>query len=138
MREAIRLKLERRDAELLKIRSRYERDIRERKWPVEKFAKTENLQDAPSTYSAKRGDGKRSRSAAYELALRSGREYRAGDQVSYYVTGDKKNVTVYENCRLANEWNPDKRDENVAYYLAKLDALYTKFEGDSRQAELDL
>jgi hypothetical protein len=75
----------------------------------------------------------------YELAAGSGREYRAGDTISYYVTGEKKNVAVVENARLSVEWNAGRRDENVPYYLAKLDALWDKFCGaDSAQGELDL
>ena len=72
--------------------------------------------------------------------MRSGRDYRAGDQLSYYVTGEKKNVSVHGNCKLVSEWDPNKRDENVQYYLAKLDALYGKFGGreNSNQGELDL
>ncbi|MDD5521330.1 MAG: DNA polymerase domain-containing protein [Kiritimatiellae bacterium] len=138
MREMLRLKLERRDNEIPKLKKRYEQEIRERKWPVERFAKTENLQDAPATYASKRSAGKRSRSAVYELVLRSGRDYRAGDQVSYYVTGDKKSMVVHENAKLVSEWNPAQRDENIAYYVDKLDSLYKKFCDDSLQAEMDL
>jgi len=138
MREVIRLKLEGRDDEIIRLKNRYENEIRSRKWPIERLAKTENLQDSPSTYTAKKSGGKRPRSAAYELALRSNREYRAGDQVSYYVTGDKKSVAVHENSRLVSDWNPEKRDENVAYYLDKLEALFKKFGNDSLQAEMDL
>jgi hypothetical protein len=36
-------------------------------------------------------------------------------------------VSVHESARLASEWDPEQRDENVPYYLAKLDALYKKF-----------
>jgi len=138
MRDVIRLKLERRDDEIVRLKEAYEKAIKERQWPIEKLAKTENLQDAPATYTAKRSGGKRARSAAYELALRSGREYRAGDQVSYYVTGDKKSVAVHENSRLVSDWDPVKRDENVTYYLDKLDTLFEKFGNDSLQAEMDL
>ena len=138
MRESIRLKLEQRDDELPKLKKKFEEAIRGKKWPVSMFAKTENLQDSPVTYSSKRGEGKRSRSAVYELALRSGRDYRAGDQLSYYVTGEKKSVAVNANAKLAAEWRPDKRDENIAYYLAKLDTLYEKFCTDTIQAEFDL
>jgi DNA polymerase elongation subunit (family B) len=140
LRELIRMKLEGKDKELPALKAKYDKAISNREWPVEILAKTENLQDAPSTYAAKRGGEKRARSAAYELALRSGRDYRAGDQLSYYVTGEKKNVAVHENSRLVSEWDPKKRDENVAYYLAKLDALYGKFGGhdNSNQGELDL
>jgi DNA polymerase elongation subunit (family B) len=141
LREIIRMKLEGRDREIPAFKVKYEKAIRDREWKIEMLAKTENLQDSPSTYSAKIGGDKRNRSAVYELALRSGRDYRAGDQLSYYVTGDKKSVAVYENAKLASEWDPGKRDENVPYYLAKLDALYEKFgkpQEGGNQAELDL
>lgn len=72
----------------------------------------------------------------YELALKSGREYRAGDQLSYYVTGDRKSVAVHEFARLAGEWDPARRDENVPYYLEKLNVLYEKFGSDTTQGEL--
>lgn len=138
MRDAIRLKLEQRDDEIHSLKKRFEEAIKGRKWPISMFTKAENLQDSPSTYSVKRGGGKRAKSAVYELALRSGRDYRAGDQLSYYVTGNRKSVAVNENAKLATEWKSDNRDENVAYYLAKLDALYEKFGNDPSQAEFDL
>jgi hypothetical protein len=72
-------------------------------------------------------EGKRNASALYELALKTGRDYRAGDPLSFYVTGTRKNVTVYESCKLASQWDAANPDENVAYYKAKLEELYEKF-----------
>jgi hypothetical protein len=69
--------------------------------------------------------------------MASKREYRAGDQISYYVTGSKKSVAVHECARLVSEWNPDHRDENVAYYLSKLETLADKFMESAAQGELD-
>jgi len=138
LREMIRLKLEEKDKQIPALKARYEEAIRERTWPIRELAKTETLQDAPATYSAKLAKDKRARSAVYELALASGRDYRAGDQLSYYVTGDKKSVAVYEKAKLVSQWDPKKRDENVAYYLAKLEALYEKFVEGSKQEELAL
>jgi len=135
----IRMKLEDRESELPALRLACDNAIARREWPIEEFAKTENLQGSLDAYAAKRARGKGSRRAAYELALASGRTYKAGDQVAYYVTGDKKSVAVHENSKLVSEWDPDRRDENVVYYRGKLDALYKKFggpEGDARQAEL--
>ncbi len=129
LRDLIRLKLELKESELPALKARYEADIRERKWPIAMLAKTETLQDAPATYAAKIKEKGRGRNAAYELALVSGREYRAGDQLSHYVTGTKKAVQVFAAARLVAAWNPVERDENVPYYLAKLDALYDKFCG---------
>lgn len=125
--ELIRLKLEGRRNQIPALKNKYEQAVRDQEIPIEQLAKTETLQDAPATYRAKRDEGKTPRRAAYELALSSSREYRAGDQVSYYVTGDKKSVAVNESAKLLSEWNSACRDENVAYYLAKLTALYKKF-----------
>lgn len=127
LKELLRLKLEGRENEAYDRKTSYEKAMRDGDWPISRFAKTERLQDSPATYQAKIRDGKRARSAAYELALSSARDYRAGDQVTYYVTGTKKSVAVYENARLATDWDPDNRDENIPYYLGKLDALCKKF-----------
>jgi DNA polymerase elongation subunit (family B) len=137
LRDLIRLKLEGEDAGIPALKERYASAIGGRQWPIEQFAKTERLQDAPATYAAKMAKQKRAKDAAYELALRSNRAYRAGDQLSYYVTGAKKSVPVHQNAKLVSDWDPRNRDENVAYYLAKLDALYQKFGAEGAQSELD-
>lgn len=137
--DLICLKLEGRDDEAGNLRRRYEEAIRKGEWPIAELAKTERLQDSPATYQAKVGRGKRGRSAAYELALKSDRDYRAGDQVAFYVTGAKKNVAVHEAARLASDWSPDARDENVPYYLDKLHNLCKKFDvQDEQQTQLGL
>jgi len=138
LREYLRLKLESKDAEIPKLKTEYEKKIAEGSWPISQLAKTENLKDSPETYSAKIAGGGRGRNAAYELALRSGRAYRAGDQVSYYITGTKKTVAMHAAARLVAEWNPKKRDENLAYYQAKLEALYKRLQsGQGLSSEKD-
>jgi len=109
------------------LRSTYEAAIREHRWPVEKFMKTEALQDSPTNYQKKIAASSRNRSAAFELALASDRNYQAGDQISYYITGSKKTVTAYQSAKLASEWNPANRDENIPYYVGKLNDLVKKF-----------
>jgi len=137
LREILRMKLTKRKKDIPALKVRYETAIRGRQWAIAKLAKTEILQDAPATYAAKIGEGRRSKSAVYELALRSTREYRAGDQLSYYVTGDKKNVTVHQNAKAVSEWDPKARDENIEFYVAKLDALCRKFCSTDGQAGFD-
>ena len=85
------------------------------------------------------------RSAAYELALRAGRDYKQGDQISFYITGTKRKVSVVENAKLLSEADEAIRDENVEYYLDKLNELQKKFapylpaaKENSQQMELDL
>lgn len=134
----IKFKLTGESDKISALKNEYEKAIVARKWPIAQLAKTETLQDAPKTYEAKRAKGQGSRRAVYELALRSDRDYRAGDQVSYYVTGEKKSVAVHENSKLVSEWDPLNRDENTAYYLAKMDALNEKFGIVDRSGEFYL
>ena len=67
------------------------------------------------------------RKLAGALALVSGRPYKPGDQVSYYITGTKKTVPAYEFARLVSDWDATNRDENIEYYVAKLQELAKKF-----------
>ena len=96
--------------------------------------KTDTLQDSLEKYRAKIASSARNRAAAYELALASGRNYRPGDQISYYIKTTLKKVPAYEAAKLASEFDPENRDENVDYYLAKLDDLMKKFSSLSATA----
>jgi len=131
----VRLLLEGRVVEAASLRDKVAGEIRSRKLPITVLAKTEALQDSLTNYQKKITASSRNRSAAFELALKSGRNYQAGDQVTYYVTGTKKKVTAYENARLVEEWNPEARDENVEYYVGKLEDLAAKFAEFSRGGE---
>jgi DNA polymerase elongation subunit (family B) len=127
MEQTIRLLMEGGSAGVAALRADFEAKIRSRQWPIEWLAKTDTLQDSLVQYSKKIEGSSRNRAAAYELALKSSRKYEPGDQVTYYITGAKKNVSAYENARLASDWDPDNRDENIEYYAAKLDDLAKKF-----------
>ncbi len=102
--------------------------IEKRELPLSALAKSENLNDSVETYKRKIAAGTGRRSAAYELAIKSGRDYQAGDQVTYYLTGEKKKVSVVDNAKLLVEAPEGERDDNVAYYLNKLDELYENFQ----------
>jgi DNA polymerase elongation subunit (family B) len=127
MEQAILLLMHGRGSEIETLRADYESKIRNRQWPIEWLAKTDTLQDSLAQYSKKIEGSSRNRAAAYELALKSARRHEPGDQVSYYITGAKKNVSAYENARLASDWDPENRDENIEYYAAKLQDLAKKF-----------
>ncbi|MFZ9933602.1 MAG: DNA polymerase domain-containing protein [Chthoniobacterales bacterium] len=110
------------------MHAEFAKALTEKTWEPEMFAKTEALQDSLEAYQKKIAASSRNRSAAFELALRSARKMQAGDRVTYYITGSKKTVKAYESAKLVEEWDPKNRDENAAYYLAKLDELAGKFE----------
>jgi DNA polymerase elongation subunit (family B) len=125
--EMFRLLLTGRREEIPALVKRWREDFEARRVPLKQFMKTETLQDSSGGYQDKLREGRRNISAAYELALRSERPYQPGDQVSYYVAGERKRVKVTEAAKLSSEWDPAAPDENTAYYLAKLEELYEKF-----------
>jgi DNA polymerase, archaea type len=111
------------------LRNEFERKIRNREWKIDMLMKTDTLQDSLEKYRAKIAGSARNRAAAYELALASGRNYKPGDQISYYIKATPKKVPAYEAAKPAREFDPENRDENVDYYVAKLDDLVKKFSG---------
>src|SRR5947208_14358025 len=115
--------------ELGRLREQFEKRIRNRAMPIDMLMKTDALQDSLDKYRAKIAGSARNRAAAYELALASGRNYKPGDQISYYIKVTPKKVPAYEAAKLASEFDPENRDENVDYYVAKLDELVKKFAG---------
>ena len=124
----IRMLLEGKPEEVAAMKADFEAKIRGRAWDIHMLAKNDTLQDSLDQYSKKIGAGGRNRSAAYELALRSTKKYQPGDQIKYYITGTKKKVSSYENAKLASEWKEDNRDENVEYYVSKLEELAKKYD----------
>ena len=111
------------------LRNEFEQKIRNREWKIDMLMKTDTLQDSLDKYRAKIAGSARNRAAAYELALASSRNYKPGDQISYYIKATPKKVPAYEAAKLASEFDPQNRDENVDYYVAKLDDLMKKFSG---------
>ncbi len=125
--EMIKLLMEGKPEGISDLRTDFERKIREREMPIAWLMKTDTLQDSLEKYRQKIAGSARNRAAAYELALASGRDYKPGEQISYYITGTTKKVAAYENAKLASAFDPQNRDENIDYYVAKLDELVKKF-----------
>jgi DNA polymerase I len=127
--EMIKLLMEGKSEAISQLRDEFEKQIRDRQMPIDMLMKTDTLQDSLDKYRAKIAGSARNRAAAYELAVASGRAYRPGDQISYYITGSSKKVAAYENAKPASAFDPQNRDENIDYYIAKLDELVKKFGG---------
>ena len=144
--EIIKLQMQGKPEAISVLRDDYERRMRAGEMPIEMLMKTDTLQDSLEKYRQKIGAGGRNRAAAYELALGSGRAYKPGDQISYYIKATPKKVAAYEAAKLASDFDPQNRDENVDYYVGKLGELLKKFGGvsagavnaDSKQASLAL
>jgi DNA polymerase elongation subunit (family B) len=127
--EMIKLLMEGKPEAIPALRDDFAQKIRDREWPIEMLMKSDTLQDSLEKYRQKIAAGGRNKAAAYELALTSGRNYKPGDQISYYVKMTPKKVAAYEAAKLATDFDPQDRDENTDYYVAKLDDLVKKFSG---------
>jgi DNA polymerase, archaea type len=125
--EMLHLLLEGQGEKVRELLEDYMAKIEKHEMDISRLAKTETLAESLESYTQKVQAGKRNPAALYELALTSGRPYRAGDQLSYYVTGTKKSVRVYENSKLVSRYDPSDPDENVPYYQDKLASLFEKF-----------
>jgi DNA polymerase, archaea type len=125
--EMIKLLMQGKPEAISQLREEFEGKIRGREWNIDMLMKTDTLQDSLEKYRAKIAGSARNRAAAYELALASGRNYKPGDQISYYIIGAAKKLAAYENAKLASNFDPQNRDENIGYYIAKLDDLMKKF-----------
>src|SRR6266481_5071634 len=125
--EMIKLIMQGKPEAITDLRNQFEGKIRNREWKIDMLMKTDTLQDSLEKYRAKIASSSRNRAAAYELALASGRNYKPGEQISYYIKATPKKVPAYEAARLASEFDPENRDENIDYYVAKLDDLVKKF-----------
>jgi len=125
--EMIKLIMQGKSEGIVDLRNDFERSIRSHEWNIDMLMKTDTLQDSLDKYRAKIAGSARNRAAAYELALASSRNYKPGNQISYYIKATPKKVPAYEAAKLASEFDPQNRDENIDYYIAKLDELVKKF-----------
>lgn len=133
LREMIVLLLKGEGGKVEQLADDYIRRLREHRFDIAWLTRTETLNESPASYRQKVRQGKRNPSAAYELALLSGRDCRAGDQINYYITGSSKGITAYHNCKLAADYDPRHPDANVPYYVDKLQQLRRRFSQFARK-----
>ena len=115
-------------SDIEQLYGQYIKRLSERKFDISWVARTETLKESPASYQSKLQAGKRNPSAAFVVAMAGERSYRAGDQISYYICGSSKDVTAYESCRPVSNFNSQRSDVNIPYYIEKLRHLKKRFE----------
>ena len=139
LQDTLRMLLERRQDDAGKLFDSYTQAISSRTLPIEDLCKSQTLHTTLEGYRLAVEAGSRNREAAFELALRSTTTpFSVGDRVSNYITAGKG--PSYNRPRLASDWNPLLRDEDVRYYLKQLEDVAKLFDeftpGRSRQGRL--
>lgn len=129
MEQAARHLLDGKPAEIRHLYEQYTRQLVQHAFPIDRFVRSEVLHEDPEQYANGIAEGRRHRTAAYEVALAEPPgSFKAGDRVAYYITGNGKGVTAYDHCRLAHRYDPAHPDLNIAWYQEKLDLLYRRVE----------
>ncbi|OGU15271.1 MAG: DNA polymerase II [Geobacteraceae bacterium GWC2_53_11] len=128
MRDVIELLLAGKAGMVERLYQQYVSRLRTRGVDVAWVARSETLNESTESYQAKLRSGKRNRSAAFEIAVASGKLHHSGDRVSYYVSGSGKDATAYEACRPLSAYDPAHPDINVMYYVEKLRHVQKRFE----------
>ena len=126
LKEIIRLRLTGRSGEIPAFREECLAAIAEHKIPLADLCKNETLNDTPGNYQKKLAAGTGRRSAVYELLLAAELDGRVGDKIEYYITGSKAKVSVVDNSKLLQK-NQGERDENTAWYTARLKEIFDNF-----------
>jgi len=124
--------------------------IRGRTWDIGDFARTEAITTPLQRYVRDVEEGKREKSAPYEVLLRTGRWLPVGARVAYYFTqagageaeppltdvpaegpplppGASAAYAVSRRWRGAEEWDRNFPDEDTGYYLERLEGLARRF-----------
>jgi DNA polymerase, archaea type len=101
--------------------------ILDHKLEAREFARVETLKDPFARYDEEVRSGKRNKSAAYEVVRNTGRQVKPGDRIAFYISGIDPNARGFESAKPADEWNPNFPDENVPFYLRRLDEFSEKF-----------
>jgi DNA polymerase, archaea type len=94
---------------------------------VSDLSRTESLKNTIEQYRDDVKTGKRSKSTAYETAIKAGLRMSKGDRITYYVSGTGTGSSFYDKGKLASDWNRDNPDENTNFYLKRLDEHCQKF-----------
>ena len=125
--EIVGLLLDGRPMDVKAVVDRWCADLLAHRVPARLFARTETLHETLEVYRERVREDARPPSAAYELALASDTAWQPGDQLSYYVTGRGLGVSIIDHVKLAALWDPLQPDENVEYYHAKAQDIWTRF-----------
>ena len=128
MRDVIELLLTGKSGMVEPLFEQYAARLRARPLDVAWVSRSETLNESTERYLAKLRTERRNRSAAFEVALASGKPHHPGDRVSYYVSRSRKGTAAYESCRPLTAYDPEHPDINVDHYIEKLRHVRKRFE----------
>lgn len=103
----------------------YRNRILDKQMDIAEFTRQETLKSTLEEYQEEVKAGKRGRALTYDIAIRRKTRVVKGDRIVYYISG---NDMTFEKAKHAEEWNPQKPDQNTQFYLRRLHEFTEKFE----------
>jgi len=99
-----------------------------REMDIADLSRTETMKTAIEDYKKDVCAGSRPKAVTYELAIRSKMRVTKGDRITYYIAGTGLGSgTFSDKGKLVAEWNAKNPDQNVDFYLKRLDEFAQKF-----------
>jgi DNA polymerase, archaea type len=105
----------------------YRNKILNHELDITEFSKTESLKSSIEQYLEDVKSGKRSKAITYEIAIKAGMSVTKGDRITYYISGTGMGTAFYDKGKLASAWKKESPDENIHFYLKRLDEHCQKF-----------
>lgn len=105
-------------------------EIESGKMAIERLAKGEYLSQNPEAYEKQVEAGGKSRRASLEVALKSKKNYKMGDQVRYYITEKEKGKTAdWQRAHEMDLYDSKKHPYSPDYYIKKIEAWRKRYGG---------
>lgn len=106
-------------------------DFTQRRMHIRDFMKVETIRqavDEEEIEQAIRTGAKLQYSAHVGAMIRAGRKANVGDRVAYYHAGFDPSAKAYHTSKLAEMWDATAPDENIAYYIRRIDEISERFQ----------
>ena len=124
--EALQIILEGRHSELNKLHETYLKRIRDCENNIEWISRSEQLTETLDEYCRQVSEGRRNRSAAYEVALKKSNAVNIGERIQYYVSGSSADITLYEHAKAIEDYSPGRHDVNTSWYSERLKTILSR------------
>ncbi len=106
----------------------YREKIINRQMDITEFSRTETMKSSMQDYLGDIKAGKRQKTVTYEIARRHKLDVSKGSRITYYISGSGMGSGgLFNKGKRAEDWQASSPDQNIDFYLKRLDEFTQKF-----------
>jgi DNA polymerase elongation subunit (family B) len=106
----------------------YREKIINRQMDITEFSRTETMKSSMQDYLGDIKAGKRQKTVTYEIARRHKLDVSKGSRITYYIFGSGfGSGGLFNKGKRAEDWKASSPDQNIDFYLKRLDEFTQKF-----------